>query len=184
MFTLGANNTVILEDKSLLLVKEFKDIWDKDKTKAKTSALKEFAYIYLKNDFKSPYRNAYFLDELPKVLKRDLSLVKNWKPSKELELAEDKYNSLQTTKSLKALNAAENALDQITKYFDTFDITKVDKDKQADAINKLMTNISKMDETSAKLAIAKKRIAEELSNKNLSGKKTLTSRELPKNKRD
>lgn len=184
MFDLGPGNNIILKDKSLLLIKEFKKIWNDDSSKTKDKALKEFAYIYLKNDFKSSYRNAYSKDEISDKLKTALSLPINWKPTKDIIQAEEVYNNLQTTKSLKALMAAEIALEQVTKYFTEFDITKFKEENvKAEAVKKLMANIKDIDEVTGKLEAAKKRLERELSEKNLSGSKILTSRELPKRKR-
>jgi hypothetical protein len=183
MFDIGSNNKVVIKEPSLLLIEEFKAIWEKDKTKEKSTALKEFAYIFLKNDFKSSYRNGYSIEELPKVLKRDLSLPKNWKASESILKAEEKYVSLQTSKSLKLLMSAEQALEQVREYFDSFDITKIAEEKKAEAISKLMNNLKNIDEVVGKLEVAKRRVAEDLKSKTLSGKKVLTSRELPKNKR-
>jgi hypothetical protein len=183
MFDIGPGNIVVLKDKAILLVKEFKTIWNSDKSKSKEIALKEFAYIYLKNDFKSSYRNAYVKAELVDKLKEDLSLSSDWEPSKDVLLAEKKYNDLQITKSLKALISAETALEQVITYFNDFDVTKIDEERRSGAIKQLMDNIKSIDETVGKLESAKKRIERELSSKNLSGTKQLTSRELPKSKR-
>lgn len=181
MFDLNSDNKVVLKEPGVLLINEFKVLWES--TKNKQLVLKEFAYIYFKVDFKSPYRNSKSKKEIEQVLKKDLDFPSNWKPSKEILEAEKKYNELQTTKTLKVLLAAELALDQITNYFETFNVDSIKSDKKADAINKLMGNIIKIDETSAKLESAKKRVEEEIKNKKLSGTKILTSRELPKSKR-
>lgn len=59
----NADNTLEIDEYSILLVKEFKDLWDQarnkckeDKTgKLRLKARKELTYIYLVLDFKSPY---------------------------------------------------------------------------------------------------------------------------------
>ena len=81
MFDLDPNNNVIIKEPVILNVKEFKVIWDRDKTKNKSQANKEFSYLYLKNDFKSPYRNSYSKEEITDVLKRDLGFDDDWKES-------------------------------------------------------------------------------------------------------
>jgi len=184
MFDINSNNNIIIKEPGVLLIKEFKDIWNGDKSKDKSYALKVFAYIYFKSDFKSPYRNSRTQEELPDILKQDLNLPKDFKETKDIFLAEEKYIDLQTTKSLKMILSAEKALDQITKYFNDFDITKViDEDDKASAISKLMSNLKQVDEVATKLESVKDKIAKEMENKKLSGSKILTSRELPKNKR-
>ncbi len=174
----------MLKEPGVLLISEFKKIWDADKTKDKDLALKIFAYIYFKSDFKSPYRNSKTVEELPVVLKVDLNLPKDFTETKDMQLAEAKYIDLQTTKSLKMILSAEKSLDQITKYFDAFDITKITaEDDKASAISKLMSNLKQVDEVATKLEFVKDKIAKELQTKKLSGSKVLSSRELPKSKR-
>ena len=183
MFDIDQNNNIIIKEPVVLMIKEFKEIWDKDTTKNKIEANKIFAYIYLKNDFKSSYRNAYTEVELPKVLIKDLQLPKDWKTTTLIEEAEKKYVDLQTTKSLRVLLAAERALEQIVEYFDDFKVASIQEDKKADAISKLKNNIKDIDEIVGRLENAKEKVAKELQSKKLSGVKILSSRELPKNKR-
>ena len=47
----------ILPTPETLLIKEFENIWNRDKTKTKDIALKELAYIYFISDYKSIYNN-------------------------------------------------------------------------------------------------------------------------------
>ena len=59
----NAENKLRIEEESILLVKEFKDLWDTERNKCKEDktgklrlkAYKELTYIYLVLDFKSPY---------------------------------------------------------------------------------------------------------------------------------
>lgn len=49
---------------SFLSVKEFRDVWDSDKTKNKEYTWKVFLYIFLMCSYKSPYRNFLLKDKL------------------------------------------------------------------------------------------------------------------------
>ena len=59
----NATNTLRIDDYSILLVKEFAKLWETERNKCKEDksgelrlrAYKEFTYIYLVLDFKSPY---------------------------------------------------------------------------------------------------------------------------------
>ena len=183
MFEIGHNNTVIINEPQILMIKEFHKLWVKDKTKNKSKANKEFAYIYFKNDFKSPYRNAYASEELPTKLMEDLNMPSDWKITSLMRDAEEKYIELQTTKSLKVLLAAEQALEQITQYFNNFKVDEVANDKKAEAISKLMGNLKNIDDVVGRLESAKDRVAKDLTTQKLSGTKQLTSRELPPSQR-
>ena len=59
----NATNTLQIDDYTILLVKEFAKLWEPERNKCKEDkkgekrllAFKEFTYIYLVLDFKSPY---------------------------------------------------------------------------------------------------------------------------------
>ena len=59
----GTTNTLKINEYEILLVKEFADLWDESRNKCKEDkngknrllAYKEFTYIFLALDFKSPY---------------------------------------------------------------------------------------------------------------------------------
>ena len=74
-------------------------------------------------------------------------------------------------------------MEQITKYFEDFNVDDISEDKQADAITKLMSNLKNIDEVVGRVETARERVAKEIQVKKLSGSKILSSRELPKNKR-
>lgn len=183
MFDIGVDNLVILKNPEILLVKEFKTLWDTDKSKGKEAVMKLFAYIYFKHDFKSPYRKSYAQEEITDILKKDLQFESSWKPTEHIQAAEKKYVELQTSKSLKAIISAETALEQITDYFNTFKLNDLEIEDRADAIKKLMDNLKNLDDVVAKLSAARERVEKELESKKLAGTKILTSRELPKSKR-
>jgi hypothetical protein len=49
------NKSLDLNEPELLLIKEFKTLLDRDKSKHKDKATQELTYIYLALDWKSPY---------------------------------------------------------------------------------------------------------------------------------
>jgi len=51
------NGVLELTDCNILLLREFKALMDRDKTKGKTKLMKELTYIYLAISWKSPYNN-------------------------------------------------------------------------------------------------------------------------------
>jgi uncharacterized protein YqgQ len=179
MFDLNSKGIVTVKPE-LLLIKEFKELW---KTDVPDKVIKVFAYIYFKNDFKSPYRNSYTENEIESILKEDVLQNKKWKPTKLVLAAEKKYQELQQTKSLKTLQSAENALAQINLYFNEFNISEVEESSKHQVVNNMMKNLKELDEVISKIENAKKRVEEELTTRKLTGKKTLRKRELPKSQR-
>lgn len=179
MFELDKNGVVKIKA-DLLLIKAFKELYDSDKQE---KINKLFAYIYFKHDFKSPYKKQYTSEQIEKALLVDILEVKAFKPNKLLIAAEKKYVELQQTKSLKTLASAERALNQIDIYFESIDIMNIPEDKRDAAAKNIMTNIKEIDEVTARMESARRRVEQELSIKILSGKKKLGKRELPKDKR-
>ena len=59
----NAENKLRIDEYTILLIKEFKDLWDIERNKCaedkqgtlRIKAFKEFTYIYLMLDYKSPY---------------------------------------------------------------------------------------------------------------------------------
>jgi hypothetical protein len=179
MLILNENN-IVTPDPEILIIPAFKEIWDKDKTKDKINALQTLAYIYFKYDLKSRYRNSYQGKELDERIKEDLFGSKTFKFTNDISGAEKIYDSLQTSKSLKLLLAAESAMDQITNYFSNFDLENIEEADRPDVINKLMRNLKEVDEVSSKLETAKKKIEEDLLAKIHSTRRKLSKWEIPK----
>ena len=76
----NAENKLSIDEYSVLLVKEFKDLWDitrnkckEDKTgKLRLRAYKELTYIYLVLDYKSPY---FLILKIVKIYKQFFNLL-------------------------------------------------------------------------------------------------------------
>lgn len=181
MFDISKNN-IVVPKAEILLVKEFKNLWKRDKTEKKEKALNEFAYIYFKHDFKSTYKSSYTEEEIEVELKRDIFNKVNWKADKLVIEAEEKYKKLQITKSLAFLDAAEKALSEIKKYFNDFNLEGLDKKNKHTAVKNMMSNLKEVEEVTLKLFNTRKRVElEQITNK-LSSRQ-LGDREIPKSKR-
>ena len=182
MLDIGKNN-IIVPQTEILLIKEFKTLWTRDKSKNKEKVLNEFAYIYFKHNFKSTYKTSYTEDEIEIELKRDIFNNVKWKADKILIAAEEKYKSLQMTKSLAFLDSAEKALVEVKKYFNDFNLEGFSEKEKTTAVKNMMGHLKEVEEVSSRLFNARKRVELEQSTKKLSASRTLGSRELPKNKR-
>jgi hypothetical protein len=181
MFNL-INNTVIIQPE-ILLIPEFKILWDLDKDINKVNCYKQFTYIYFTEDFNSPYKKSYSGKELEDKVIKDIFEGKEFKISKEILAAKEKYIELKTTATMKLLNSAEKAMKEITKYFNDFNVEDLIGDKKHIAINNTIKNLKELDDLTLKLQSTKKRIEKELEAEKMSGKRTLGKRELPPNKR-
>jgi len=102
LFELSNWNVIISEESYML--KPFKVIIDKDKSKNKEVALKELAFLWFYTDIKSDYN--YLLNEKEKAeeIKKDLNLDSKWTISEDLKKAIEFYKERTTTVSSVILN--------------------------------------------------------------------------------
>lgn len=91
------------------LIPEFAKLLKRDKSKDKSTALKELAYIYFMTDFKSPYVK---YPEGTKALKvrKDMGFDAEWKVDNAVQAAMDKYDELISSETLESLRSARKAL--------------------------------------------------------------------------
>ena len=145
------NKQLDLNEPELLLVREFKALLDRDKTKNKEQATKELTYIYLAIDWKSPYAQYSEYERHEEALS-DAGLTEPEFNDPVFREACRKYRNLQdSNKSIKLLNAARMAADQFAEYFETIiDLNERDQNGKpvfsAEKVMKEMAQLSKVHE--------------------------------------
>ena len=145
------NKQLEINEPEILLIKEFKALLDRDKTKYKDKATKEFTYMYLAIDYKSPY-NQYSEGERHEEALVDSGITEKEFNDPIFREACRKYRNLQdSNKSIKLLNAARNAADQFIDYFETIiDLNERDQNGKpvfsAEKVMKEMAQLSKVHE--------------------------------------
>lgn len=179
MFELNSDNKVIIAPE-FLVIKEFSELWERDKTKAKDSAFRELSFVYFISDYKSPYRIAYGTEQLQEVLVKDFIKDTTWKPDKKIVEAIKKYKELQQTPAMKALDIAYKGIEKCYKYVENINI-EASEDPNG-TMKTVMDFVKKLGETTLSLNIIKEKIEKELTEKkhNTRGAGELRSRELPK----
>lgn len=162
----NGNNRLEINEPEILLIKEFKALSDKDKTKNKSQLWKELTYIYLAIDWKSPY-NQYSEQERHEEALSDSGITEEEFNNPIFREACRKYKNLQdSNKSVKMLKAAMNAVDQFIDYFETIvDLNERDVNGKpvfnAEKVMKEMGQLSKVhDELIALENKVKKELAE------------------------
>lgn len=143
----------VIIDANRLIIPEFKKLWDRDKTKDKSKATKEIAYITFKYDLSAdnPYRgyNEYERDE---VLKRDIFGNINWSPDPEMVLAIAKFQDLMETTNIRVLLGAKQAAEELAKWFrgvkatdEEFSVTELSRNlKEVGNIIKSLAQLEEM----------------------------------------
>ena len=126
LFQIGKNNILEISPEAYIL-EPFKELWIRDKSKDKSIALLELAYIYFMIDYKSDFMS--LTDERDRhceVIKA-IGLNNNWKPDNKVIEAMKFYEKMEDTISMKFLRKAQIALDKIGKFYDDVDLTLLNK---------------------------------------------------------
>jgi hypothetical protein len=100
----------------MLLIPEFKKIWDRDAGKGKTRANSELAYVYFVGDYKSEY-NIYGIEKRLYVA-REVMKDELYVPDDLVNAAIDKYIKLQETSSMRYLRSVRETTDSLMQYYD------------------------------------------------------------------
>lgn len=153
-----------INEPELLLVKEFKALLDRDKTKNKTKVTKELTYIYLAIDWKSPY-NQYSEYERHDEAISDSGLTEEEFNDPIFREACRKYRNLQeSNKSVKLLEAAKRAADQFVDYFDTIvDLNERDQNgKPIFSAEKVMKEMAALHKVHEELVTLENQVKKEL----------------------
>ena len=127
-------NTLRINECPILLIKEFKTLWDKDRNKCKEDktgnerlrAFKEFTYIYLMLDFKSPYYK-YLEQEKHEAAISDSGLTDEDLKNPEFIDAYNKYQEiLYSDPILSLIKTAYRTLYKTQVFLDSIDFTEID----------------------------------------------------------
>ena len=110
-------NGEVIMNASSLWIPEFRKVWDRDKDEHKRIAHAEISYIVFMYDFTSPYQGYNIIERKGKILKDYLEHIPNWKPDKLVNAAIKKFNELQSTPTLKLLNAVRGSMEMVTSFF-------------------------------------------------------------------
>lgn len=165
----NAVNTLRLDESSILLVKEFRDLWDQKRNKCKEDktgierlkAMKELTFIYLMLDFKSPYFQFTEMDKYEAAL-IDSGLDESDLKDPVFIAAYNKYDQIQNADPILSLiKTAYNTLHKMRVHLDNIDFTETDgdgrplykpKDVVADlaSIGKMRAQLQELEETHKK----------------------------------
>jgi hypothetical protein len=133
-------NVEITYSPLLLTLKPFKKLIERDKTKDKTLAKKELAFISFYTDDRSIYMYIVDAKEREQELIKDLELPKTWKVDKEIQEAIILYKERSTTVNSSIYRSACKAAIDIANYLQTADILLAERDENG----KVVTDIAKI----------------------------------------
>lgn len=157
LFKLEGYNLTISEEAYML--KPFKEIWKRDKSRNKDIALQELAYIYFMEDSRSDYQVYIDREERSKQVKLGEGIRDEWSPDKLVQDAQEFYASFKSESALllEDLKAAVNTLRKgmITQE----ELADIDPEKKPAILNNYAGVISKMTDLAAKIDETEKKMA-------------------------
>lgn len=130
----NSNNSVVVNEPEVLLIKEFAALWNNERNKTKgdpkgikkTRAYRELTYIWLMLDWTSPYVDFDEQERHQECLKDAGLTEKEWNDP-DFRAACRKYRELQnSSRALKLIKSAQGVVDKITDYFNNIDIEERD----------------------------------------------------------
>ena len=163
-----------------LSVPEFKALWDRDKSKDKSQALNELKYVTFLCDMSmsNPYRGYSEVDK-ESILRADM-FNENWVPDSLVHKAIEKFDQLQVSTNSRMLKGAKKAADQLAKYFETIDFTKVDANGKAYSAKDLASNLKDVGSIIKSLSSLEEQVLrEQLDSSRIRGGSEIGEFELP-----
>lgn len=136
------NQRVVMNEPDILLIKEFEALWNNDRNKTKedktgskhTRAFKEFKYIYLAIDWRSPYKE-YMAQEKHEYALIDSGLTQQEFDDPIFRQACKKYQNLQEASIVGSLLQSQyNTIYKMKVYYDNLDLD--DRKEDGSRINK------------------------------------------------
>lgn len=157
---------VVFPNEETLLIHPFKEIWERDKSKGKTVALEELAYIEFMTSMKksNPYRQ-YPEERKEEVITKAVITNPNWRPDNLILEAMGKIVEFQqeasTTYSF--YMAAKKAAENMREFFNDVDINeRDDKDKPIWKPRDITSALNDTEKVLSNLKSLEKKVEEEL----------------------
>lgn len=143
------------------MLKPFKDLWKRDKTKGKEQALQELAYIYFMEDTRSDYQVYIDREERSNQIKIGEGMKDTWRPDKLVQEAQKFYAGFKSESAL-LLEDIRVAITKLREFITTIDLNAVDdKGKPIYTLNTYTATIKQIPELITSLDEAERTIAKE-----------------------
>ena len=145
-----------------LLLKPFKKIWTRDKSKDKNRAMQELGFIYFVCDPRSDYQYLVDIDTRMEAVKSGEGLPNSWSPDQAVKEAMEFYTSFKPTSSL-LLEDTRIAVDKLREYLRDIDLYATDdKGKPVHTLNTVTATIKQIPELIKGLDEAEKAVTSDI----------------------
>lgn len=144
------------------VLKPFKELWNRDKTKNKDKALQELGYVYFMCDPRSDYQYIVDEEDRSKAIKEGEGIEPKWKPDNKVIEAMKFYKQFKPVSAL-LLEDTRVAVDKLRQLLRNIDLTEVDdKGKPIYTLNTVTATIKQIPSLVKDLDEAEKAIAKEI----------------------
>jgi hypothetical protein len=157
-----------------LLLKPFKEIWDCDVTKDKSSAPRELAYVYYMADDRSDFQ--YMLDdeERHEAVVQFVMLPDGWQTPDYIDKALEFYRKYSETTSTYMLRSTRGIVKKLAHFLDTVDPNERDKsNKLVFTTSQIISSVEKMPKLIRALSEIEQEVIKEKDIKNQSGNRNV-----------
>lgn len=145
-----------------LLLKPFKKIWNRDRSKDKNRAMQELGFIYFVCDPRSDYQYLVDLDTRMESVKQGEGLPNEWTPDQVVKEAMEFYSSFKPTSAL-LLEDTRVAVDKLREHLKNMDFNEVDdKGKPKYTLNTITSTIKQIPELIKGLDEAEKAVTSDI----------------------
>ena len=146
----------------LLLLKPFRTLYKKDKTRNKDKFIEFLTYLYFVYDPRSDY--SYIVNEELRAKEvRETNEIKEYKFSEEEEECINLYKKLTSTVSSELLASTKIAVAKVQEFLENVDLTLTDdKGKPIYTINSITSAIKQIPQLSKDIMVAEKAVAKEI----------------------
>lgn len=153
--------TITISEEAFLL-KPFKAIWKRDKSKQKDIAMQELGYIYFMEDPRSDYQAYLDREERSRQIKLGEGIKESWKPDDIVLQAQEFYASFKSESAL-LLEDIRLSIQTLRKgLISQEELTGIDIEKKPKILDSYANVISKLTKLTKELDETEKAIAREI----------------------
>lgn len=155
------NYKVTVSEEALML-KPFKVLWDRDKSKNKDKVMMELAYIYFFCDPRSEFQYLTDVEDRDKAIKEGQGYPADWEPDDKVKEAMAYYDTFKPTAAL-LLEDTKFAIDKLRKFLKEMDLNQVDdKGKPVYTLNTFTSTLKQIPVLIKELDSAEKALIKEI----------------------
>lgn len=119
-------NYQVLPTEELFLLKDFRSLFNKDKTKNKERFMEILSLIYFVYDPRSTYADIFDEEERIRAVKEQEGLDDSFKITPEIKKAIETYKIVTTTTSQKLLDSMRKSIAKIGEFLENVNLNEVD----------------------------------------------------------